>query len=246
MKSLSMNNNILVMIPAYNEENTIEEVVKGVSELYPDFDILVIDDGSEDETEKRAKKAGAMVITLPFHAGGTVAILTGYLMALEHGYDYLVKIDGDGQHRPKDVERVLQPVIMGRADICVGSRYLTNKNEMEEDDSIIKIGGRAFSSALISTLTKRKITDTTSGLRAWNRKALRILTNAYLNERRLPDDSVLWLVETIIANEKKLKIKEVSIEVLPRKYGKSKSYSFSKMVKYPIRLIKLLMEVMSK
>lgn len=240
------NNVVLIMIPAYNEENTIEEVVKGVSELHPNFDILVINDGSEDETEKRAKKAGAMVVTLPFHAGGTVAVLTGYLVTLEYGYDYLVKIDGDGQHRPEDIERVLRPVIMGRADICVGSRYLADKNEMEEDDSIIKIGGRAFSSALISALIKRKIADATSGMRAWNRKALHILTSVYLNERRLPDDSVLWLVEAIIASENRLKIEETPIKVLPRKYGESKSYSFSKMVKYPIRLIRLLMEVMSK
>jgi hypothetical protein len=241
-----MNNKILVMIPAYNEENTIEEVVKEVSELYPDYHIIVINDGSEDLTEERAKKAGAIVVALPFHAGGTTAILTGYLVALEYGYDYLVKVDGDGQHRPEDIQRVLQPVITGEADICVGSRYLANKNAVEEDDSTIKFAGRAFSSALMTILIKRRITDTTSGLRAWNRKALRILTNVYLNERKLPDDSVLWLVETIIAKKKGLEIREVPIEVKPRKYGKSKSYSFTKMVKYPFRLITLLTEVVSK
>jgi glycosyltransferase involved in cell wall biosynthesis len=241
-----MNNKILVMIPAYNEENTIEEVVKGVSELYPDYHIIVINDGSEDLTEERAKKAGAIVVALPFHAGGTTAVLTGYLVALEYGYDYLVKVDGDGQHRPEDIQRVLQPVITGEADICVGSRYLANKNAVEEDDSIIKFAGRAFSSALMTILIKRRITDTTSGLRAWNKKALRILTNVYLNERKLPDDSVLWLVETIIAKKKGLEIREVPIEVKPRKYGKSKSYSFTKMVKYPFRLITLLTEVVSK
>lgn len=241
-----MNNKILVMIPAYNEENTIEEVVKGVSELYPDYHIIVINDGSEDLTEERAKKAGAIVVALPFHAGGTTAILTGYLVALEYGYDYLVKVDGDGQHRPEDIQRVLQPVITGEADICVGSRYLANKNAVEEDDSIIKFAGRAFSSALMTILIKRRITDTTSGLRAWNKKALRILTNVYLNERKLPDDSVLWLVETIIAKKKGLEIREVPIEVKPRKYGKSRSYSFTKMVKYPFRLITLLTEVVSK
>jgi glycosyltransferase involved in cell wall biosynthesis len=241
-----MNNKILVMIPAYNEENTIEEVVKGVSELYPDYHIIVINDGSEDLTEERAKKAGAIVVALPFHAGGTTAVLTGYLVALEYGYDYLVKVDGDGQHRPEDIQRVLQPVITGEADICVGSRYLANKNAVEEDDSTIKFAGRAFSSALMTILIKNRITDTTSGLRAWNRKALRILTNVYLNERKLPDDSVLWLVETIIAKKKGLEIREVPIEVKPRKYGKSKSYSFTKMVKYPFRLITLLTEVVSK
>jgi glycosyltransferase involved in cell wall biosynthesis len=241
-----MNNKILVMIPAYNEENTIEEVVKGVSELYPDYHIIVINDGSEDLTEERAKKAGAIVVALPFHAGGTTAVLTGYLVALEYGYDYLVKVDGDGQHRPEDIQRVLQPVITGEADICVGSRYLANKNAVEEDDSTIKFAGRAFSSALMTILIKRRITDTTSGLRAWNKKALRILTNVYLNERKLPDDSVLWLVETIIAKKKGLEIREVPIEVKPRKYGKSRSYSFTKMVKYPFRLITLLTEVVSK
>jgi hypothetical protein len=128
----------------------------------------------------------------------------------------------------------------------VGSRYLANKNAVEEDDSTIKFAGRAFSSALMTILIKRRITDTTSGLRAWNRKALRILTNVYLNERKLPDDSVLWLVETIIAKKKGLEIREVPIEVKPRKYGKSKSYSFTKMVKYPFRLITLLTEVVSK
>lgn len=241
-----MNSKILVMIPAYNEEKTIEEVVRGAGELYPHVDILVINDGSEDKTEKYAEEAGAFVITLPFHAGGTIAVLTGYLVALQHNYDYLVKIDGDGQHRPRDIRRVLEPVVSGEADICVGSRYLMKNENKVEEDSVVKIGGRAFSSTLISALIKRKITDVTSGLRAWNRKALRTLIDIYLNSRRLPDDSVLWLVETLIASKSGLRIIEVPIEVLSRRHGKSKSYSFLKMVKYPFRLTKLLIEVMVK
>ena len=239
-----MDSKVLVMIPAYNEEKTIGEVAEGVRKCYPDFEVLVINDGSEDKTEVQAKKSGVNVITLPFHSGGTSAVLTGYIVALRYGYNYLVKMDGDGQHKPEDVKRVLQPVIANDADVCVGSRYLTNTTKIE-DDSIVKIGGRAFSSAVVSSIVKNvDVTDTTSGIRAWNRRALHALTHTYLNERMLPDDSVLWLVETIAASKKRLRIKEIPIKVLPRMYGKSKSYSLMKMIRYPIRLIKLLMEVM--
>jgi len=232
------------MIPAYDEEETIGEIAEGTRRLYPNFDILVINDGSEDETEAEAKKAGANVVTLPFHAGGTSAVLTGYLVALRSGYDYLVKIDGDGQHKPEDVKRLLQTMIANEADICVGSRYLAKTTKTEED-SIVKIGGRAFSSTVVGNIVRNaEVTDTTSGIRAWNRRALHSLARTYLNERSLPDDSVLWLVETITASKKGLRIKEIPIEVLPRMHGKSKSYSLMKMVRYPVRVIKVLIEAM--
>jgi len=238
-----MKNDTLVMIPAYNEEKTIGNVVKNVRKLYPNFDILVINDGSEDQTEAYAKKTGANVITLPFHAGGTTAVLTGYLVALEHDYQYLVKIDGDGQHKPEDIKRILQPLIAGEADICVGSRYLASTGKVEKD-SIVKIAGRVFSSTIVNSIIKNtKITDTTSGLRAWNKKALHSLVHVYFNERKIPDDSVFWIVETIIADRMGLRIKEVPIEVLPRKYGKSKSFSSMKMLEYPFKLFKLLFEI---
>jgi glycosyltransferase involved in cell wall biosynthesis len=231
------------MIPAYNEEKTIGEVVKRTAKLYPNFDILVINDGSEDETEAEAEKTGVNVITLPFHTGGTAAVLTGYLVALRQGYNYLVKIDGDGQHKPEDVIRVLQPLVANEADMCVGSRYLAKTNDAI-DDSIVKLSGRVFSSTVVSNMIESaKVTDTTSGLRAWNRRALHELARTYLNERSFPDDSVLWLIETIIACRKRLKIKEIPIEILPRIYGKSKSYSFRKMLEYPLRLITLLREM---
>jgi glycosyltransferase involved in cell wall biosynthesis len=233
---------VLVMIPAYDEEKNIGEVVRRVIDAYPNFEVLVINDGSNDETEARAKIAGASVISLPFHSRGTAAVLTGYLVALKYGYSYLVKIDGDGQHRPEDLKAVLQPVMAGEADICVGSRYLSNGNKAN-GDSLIKESGRLFSASVLNCVVNDvKITDGTSGLRAWNRGALRILAKTYFNERRLPDDSILWLVETITACRKGLKIKEVSIEVLPRMHGKSKSFSWSKMIKYPLKLIRLLIE----
>jgi len=238
--SNSNRKNTLVAIPAFNEQENIGNVALCVKKEFPTFDVLVIDDGSTDKTKTEALNTGVKVISFPFHIGGTAAVLTSYMVALKHGYEYLVKIDGDGQHKPEDIERVLQPLIDDEADISLGSRYLEN-NDQEENDSIIKIVGRVFSSTIINHLTKNvEISDITSGLRAWNRRALEILIHTYFNEDSLPDDSILWPVETLIVSNKSLRIKEIPIEVLPRVYGKSKSFSLRKMVGYPIRLIILL------
>jgi len=150
------------MIPAYNEEKTIGEVVKRTAKLYPNFDILVINDGSEDETEAKAEKTGVNVLTLPFHTGGTAAVLTGYLVALRQGYNYLVKIDGDGQHKPEDVIRVLQPLAANEADMCVGSRYLTKKNDAM-DDSIVKLSGDTSTTLPLKTSTQFIASDLVLG-----------------------------------------------------------------------------------
>ncbi len=233
----------LVMIPAYNEAATIEEVAIRVGALNPDYDLMVIDDGSNDDTAMEARKAGATVVSLPVHAGGTTAVLSGYLAALRCGYKVLAKIDGDGQHRPEDVSRVVEPVMNDEADLCVGSRYLGKSDELS--DSTVKIAGRAFSSQLVNSLVKGMgLTDVTSGLRAWNRRSLELLVKEYLARGKLPDDSILWPVETIMAYRNRLRIKEVAIEVLPRLHGKSKSFTFSKMVIYPYRLVALSIEVL--
>lgn len=234
---------VLVFSPAYNEEKTIGEVIRRVLKRYPDFDMIVVDDGSIDKTRIEAEAAGARVVSLPFHTGGTTAVITAYLIATSQDYDFLLKIDADGQHKVEDISRILEPILNGEADISVGSRYLMDNNEK---DSSVKIAGRVFSSYVLNKILKNVlVTDTTSGFRAWNRKALEVLLDEYLNNRRLPNDSVLWLVETIISNRKGLKIKEVPIKVLPRRYGKSKSFSLPKMILYPIRLLQILMEALT-
>ena len=223
---------VLVFSPAYNEEKTVGEVVRGVLKRYPDFDMIVIDDGSTDRTRVEAEAAGARVISLPFHTGGTTAVITAYLITISQDYDFLVKIDADGQHKVEDISRILEPVLNGEADVSVGSRYLMSN---DEDDSSVKIAGRIFSSYVLDKMLRNVlVTDTTSGFRAWNRKALEILLDEYFNKRKLPNDSVLWLVETIICSKRGLKIKEVPIKVLPRIFGRSKSFSLPKMVLYPV------------
>jgi hypothetical protein len=176
---------------------------------------------------------------LPFHCGGSIAIQTGYLIAARQNFDFTVKIDADGQHKPEEVPKLLNPLLEGEADITVGSRYRTRKNN--RDDSAVKTGGRFFSSTLVSLLRKMEITDVTSGMRAWNRKAINALMSQY-KERKIVEDSVFWVAETILASKLGLRMKEVSIEVLPRMYGRSKSFSRYKMLMYPVRLITTLLE----
>jgi len=229
---------ILIMVPAYNEEEAIGEVVKSTKALFPDFDVVVIDDGSEDRTVENAKEAGVDVVSLPFHCGGSIAIQTGYNIASNFGYDFVVKVDGDGQHKPEDVPKLLDPLFKNEADITVGSRYRAGENN---DDSVVKTGGRFFSSALVSMLRKMEITDITSGMRAWSRKAIDALFPIYL-ERKVIEDSVFWVSETLLASKLGLRMKEVSITVLPRRHGKSKSFSRPKMLMYPLRLLTLLLE----
>lgn len=236
---MSSDAKVLVMIPAYNEEKTVGDIVKSVTDLYPDFKVVVIDDGSEDSTARIAAEAGADVVSLPFHCGGSIAIQTGYMIAARHGFDYTVKIDADGQHRPKEVSNLLNPLMNGEADITVGSRYVMKYNG--NDENTVKAGGRLFSSTLVSMLRKMEITDVTSGMRAWSHKAIDVLTSQY-SERKITEDSVFWVAETLLASKLGLRMKEVSINVLPRRHGKSKSFSKGKMLTYPIRLITTLIE----
>ena len=236
-KLLSNKKKTLIFIPAFNEEKTIYDVVLGVKEIMPDADILVIDDGSSDNTRCYALKAGANVFSLPFHAGGPIVIITAYLIALSNNFSFLLKIDGDGQHDPKDLLKLYKCLANDEADIIIGSRYMPGGQD-QEANSLIKRMGRAFTSTLIDFAIKNmKITDATSGLRGWNKKALNTLISFYFEENTIiPEDSVFWPYETIIANKKGLRIKEVPITVKPRKYGRSKSYTTIRMIRYFIDL----------
>ncbi len=178
-------------------------------------------------------------MSLPFHCGGSIAIQTGYLMAAKDDCDYTVKIDADGQHKPEDVKKLLGPLLAGDVDMTVGSRYA--KYNGSDGGSTVKNGGRLFSSTLVSLLRKMEITDVTSGMRAWNRKAIDALMGQY-KEKKIVEDSVFWVAETLLASKLGLRMKEVAIEVLPRRFGRSKSFSRFNMLVYPVRLITTLLE----
>jgi glycosyltransferase involved in cell wall biosynthesis len=166
-----METKTLVIIPAYNEGVRIAAVIDKVRRAVPDFDILVIDDGSRDDTAAAAR--GAIVVSHPFNMGYGVAIQTGYKYAHAKGYDFLVQIDGDGQHDPAFIERLLQPVVSGETDFAIGSRFLEAESY---DPSLVRRIGMAFFRKVVCLITGTRITDSTSGFQAFNSKVIRFFT----------------------------------------------------------------------
>ncbi len=164
---------ILIIIPAYNEGLRIADVVREIREAAPDYDILVVNDGSRDETPHAAQSAGAVVVSHPFNLGYGVAIQTGYKYALAKGYDFVAQIDGDGQHDPAFIKYLLAPVIAGETDFALGSRFLGVESYAP---SVTRKIGMSFFRWLVSTLTKTPITDSTSGFQAFNRRVIRYFT----------------------------------------------------------------------
>lgn len=164
---------ILILIPAYNEEARIGAVVKSVREMYPEFDVVVVNDGSRDDTVVAAADAGAEVVSHPFNMGYGVAIQTGYKYALHQGYDFLVQMDGDGQHDPAFISQLLAPVTAGETDFVLGSRFL---DIASYEPSLARRAGMAFFRSLVSWLIGQRITDSTSGFQAFNRQVIRFFT----------------------------------------------------------------------
>lgn len=214
----------LIFIPALDEEETVGDVVHAVRAELPEADVLVVDDGSSDTTARRARESGAMVATLPFNLGIGAAIQTGYLYALRHGYRFCAHLDADGQHRPEDVRRLLEAVRGGRCDLAIGSRYHTPPAEellaAEAPSSryaptfLRRIGIGLFRGAL-NFVTRHHFTDTTSGLRAANRKAVELFASEYAG-----DYPELESLHSLVRNG--LTFEEIPVVMLPRAGGRSK------------------------
>lgn len=122
-----MEKNIVIIVPAYNEETTIGSVVSGIRNNIRAADIIVVNDGSTDRTESAARKSGASVINLPFNFGYGAALQTGFKYTVRHGYKYAVQIDGDGQHNPFFLPNLIREIEKGDADVVIGSRYIGGK-----------------------------------------------------------------------------------------------------------------------
>jgi hypothetical protein len=206
----------LVFIPALNEEASIATVIEGVHQALPDADVLVIDDGSSDATAARARAAGAVVALMPFNQGVGAAQQTGYLYALREGYDVCAQIDGDGQHPPQELAKVVARVREGHADMAVGSRYLDPDLAKEGDYRAThtrQLGIRLFR-AIVSASTHQRFTDTTSGLRALNRPAMRLL-----GEQLSPEFADVEALQRAV--HQGLRVEEVPVRMLPRSGGSS-------------------------
>lgn len=202
----------IILIPAYNEEARIAEVVRDVHSAVPDYDILVVNDGSSDNTAAAAEAAGATVLSHPFNMGYGVTIQTGYKYAHAKGYDFLVQIDGDGQHDPSYIQRLLEPVISGKTDLALGSRFLEAGSYKP---SLARKIGMAFFRKAVSWITGTSITDSTSGYQAFNREVIRFFTTEVF-PCDYPDADVL-----ITLHRAGFRMREVPVRMYPNVAGKS-------------------------
>lgn len=207
----------LAIIPAYNEEKNIYKVVKGIKDSNyekdnnAEFDVVVVNDGSKDNTELEAKRAGAKVLNLDINLGIGGAVQTGYLYALYNDYDAAVQIDGDGQHNSKDLGRLARKLNESNVDMVIGSRFICKSNY--KPSVCRKIGIRYFSK-LVSFLCKSSYYDTTSGYRMVNKRGINLFANYYPQD--YPE------VETIVyAVKNGLIVKEISVNMNKRQEGKS-------------------------
>ncbi|MFL5901048.1 MAG: glycosyltransferase family 2 protein [Solirubrobacterales bacterium] len=206
----------VVFIPAWNEEDSIVEVIAGVRASIPGADLLVIDDGSVDATGERAREAGALVASLPFNQGLGAALQTGYLHALREGYEACAHLDADGQHPPAEVARLLEEIYADRADLVIGSRY-RDPAKAESDDykpTISRRIGIGVFRFFLTLATRQRFTDTTSGMRAANRSVM-----AMFSERYSPDFAEIESLQ--LAVREGLRVEEVPVRMLERAGGTS-------------------------
>jgi glycosyltransferase involved in cell wall biosynthesis len=221
-----MKKDVLIIIPAFNEAANIERTVREVLAQTVPVTVLVINDGSVDRTAEIAAQAGAKVLDLPFNLGIGGAVQTGYRYAHENGYDIAVQVDGDGQHDPAYLPQLIDPILRGRADMCVGSRFLENSAGFRSSFSR-RVGIRFFH-VLIRLLTGLTITDPTSGLRACGRKLIELYAQYYPQD--FPEPEAI-----VVARRMGAKIIELPVVMRARKGGKS-SIGKRKSIYYMIKV----------
>jgi hypothetical protein len=202
---------ILVIIPAYNEEDSIGRVIEDVRTNCPQMDILVVNDGSADHTSDRARASGVVVLDLPFNLGIGGGMQTGYKYAAEKGYDIAIQVDGDGQHDPKEIPKLLQTLEERKVDVAIGSRFIT---DLEYKATTMRRVGITVLSKVISIMVRQKITDPTSGFRASRQKAIQLFAVNYPQD--YPEPEVV-----VLLSKSGLKMAEVPVKMSQRYSGES-------------------------
>jgi hypothetical protein len=203
---------VLVIIPAYNEEESIARVIAGVKESASFADIVVINDGSIDKTSTVVRSLGASVLDLPHNLGIGGAVQAGYRLAHRLGYDIVLRLDGDGQHDPKEIPRLLVPVLGDLTDVAFGSRFCGG--EVTYDGPRARRMGIRLFAILVSLITGQRTYDATSGMLCANRKGIRCF--ALYHPQDYPE------VEShVLLHKAGLRRMEVPVTMHPRTGGES-------------------------
>lgn len=198
---------VLIIVPAYNEELNIEKTIKDLTDN-TNYDYLIINDCSKDNTKEVCEKNGFNVLSLPINYGLTSGIQVGMKYAYQNGYDIVIQFDGDGQHKAKYLKDLVKEIEDGNCNVAIGSRFVTEK----KPKSMRMFGSRLLTGA-IKIATGKTIKDPTSGMRAYDKKSIEeFVKNPSLTPE--PDTLVYML-------KKKMNIKEIQVEMREREFGES-------------------------
>jgi len=199
-------------VPALNEEMTVPRVIDELRAFDPGLDVVVIDDGSGDRTAEVAAAKGARVLRLPFNLGIGGAVQTGFRYAFENDYDLVVRVDGDGQHDPSQLARILEPVLAGDADIAVGSRFAAGEAGYRSSRS--RRAGIRVLAWTVSRIVGQRVTDTTSGFQVLNRRGIALFARDYPHD--YPE-----VEATVMVFRHRLRLCEVPVTMRERGGGRS-------------------------
>lgn len=202
---------VLVIIPAYNEEKSIERVVHHLREVCPEVDYLVVNDCSTDHTAEICRRERFSFMSLPTNLGIGGGVQAGYLYAAENNYDIAVQMDGDGQHDPNYLMDLITPVANGEADMVTGSRFI--KNEGFQTSGMRRLGISVLKGT-IWLFARVKVTDATSGFRACSKELIRFFANHYAQDYPEPEAIVAAALNGFT-------VKEVPVVMVERKEGVS-------------------------
>jgi len=204
-------NKILIIVPAYNEEESLQGVIQDLRSHVPDADILVVDDGSSDGTAVVARQSGVNLVRLSFNLGIGGAMQTGFQYARTKGYDIAIQFDGDGQHLAAEIDILLATLNKGTADIVIGSRFL---NRGDYRPSFFRKIGISIFSTVLSAIIGIRVTDTTSGFRAANRRVIEFFARVY------PEDYP-EVESLVLLHRAGMSMKEAPVHMRDRTGGRS-------------------------
>ena len=218
----------VVVIPAFNEAARIGAVIDRLRAAGPALDVLVVDDGSSDDTGERAAARGARVLKHPFNLGYGAALQTGYKHAARASYEFLVQMDADGQHDPTDVPRLLAPLRAGTADVVIGSRFVEARGYQM---GAARSAGRAFLQRLLVACGGPRVTDPTSGFQALRRTAFTFCC-ADFYPSDFPDVDVLLLL-----HRAGFRIAEIPVTMAPSPPGRVPMHNGLRTLYYPYKML---------
>lgn len=224
---------LLIVVPCFNEQEGIRELLQSITQYCPEGDLLVIDDGSRDGTAQAAKSF-ADTLTLPVNLGIGGAVQTGIRYAHDHGYQWCLQLDGDGQHPPQEIQKFLQSYAAHPCNVIIGSRFVKDQTA-DFRSTLSRRIGIAVIRYLVRLTTQLHISDPTSGFRLLDRRALEVFSEDY--SRDFPEP-----ISLAIAADAGLSVAEIPVAMEPRKHGKS-SISGFKNLAYMVRVCCYLIAV---